>query len=370
MFLFLAIILFFFIHSVLKDLIISRVWNNSASSEVNNMGNQINKLEYLFSINGIKNFFLIFLGRIYYLSISSFLLIVYSIERLIQKLKQDYLNKRSNFISIFLLFSLLFALGISTISTLSSDFTDVSHMVYGRYIDNLFGPFILISLSEIELVKKNIHKLFSYTNLLIILGLSVSLLWEIYKPVWVSSINNAGISLFVSKDEIRVWPGIAVTLIGALIIYEITHLNINDNLKYGLVSIILVSFWFFNGTNAYHMFEDSNNISIQESSKRCAQVIRKLDDEYNGSISIYADRTEEISGKWEAFSGNGIQFLLNDKKVFYVNLEEEKAKLSKKDCIILLPVTHDIPNNFSLIESTEKYNLIIPIKSKLYKFIS
>lgn len=57
-----------------------------------------------------------------------------------------------------MILSLLFGLGISTASMFTSDFSDVSHIVYGRYLDNFMGPFYSYWVMRIEKWKARIEK--------------------------------------------------------------------------------------------------------------------------------------------------------------------------------------------------------------------
>lgn len=355
-----AVFLFVFLaafiaHIIVKNEIILQVWNNSESSEVNNMGSQIGKLNFLMSLDGIKTFFLTLLGRIYYMAVSSFLLVFFAIESLIKKIASSCRKKIIDEVSVFLILSLLFGLGISTASMFTSDFSDVSHIVYGRYLDNFMGPFILIGLCELKNGKHGLKRIIFYVNNLLILGLAVSLMWEIYHPQWVSDINNSGIALWVSSEGIRVWPAIAIAILVWCIIYGMTHIRKGrEEWKNLMIFLVLMVIWGTNGKIAQKKF-DSQTVAIQLSSEECAKIIDDIRGNYRGKISIYAAEIVEPMGKWVNYSANGVQFLCEDANIKYIDVYSE---LDDKNYIALLPVGFDVPENMKVIYQTEKYILL------------
>lgn len=345
----------FIAHIIVKNEIILQVWNNSESSNVNNMGSQIGKLSFLMSLDGIKTFFLTLLGRIYYMAVSSFLLIFFAVESLIKKIVCSCRKKAIDEISVFLLLSLLFGLGISTASMFTSDFSDVSHIVYGRYLDNFMGPFILVGLCELKNGKHGLKRILFYMNNLLILGLAVSLMWVTYHPQWVSDINNSGIALWVTSQGIRVWQAIAVATFVWCIIYGIAHIRKGgESWKSFIIFLILMVIWKANGEIAQKKF-DTQSVAIQQSSEECAKIIDEIRGNHRGKISIYAAKIVEPMGKWVNYSANGVQFLCEDAKIKYVDVY---SKIDDKNYIALLPVGFEVPENMKLIYQSEKYILL------------
>lgn len=349
-------------HMFLKNNIILHVWGNSISSEVNNMGDQIGKLDALMSFEGVKRLFLTFLGRIYYIVVATFMIVLFSLQRLIKKILDcPHLNKRAfDLPSCFLILSMIGVLGISVLSMFTSDFTDISHIIYGRYTDNILAPFILIGIAELLENKKSWKRLLMYINILVILGLGVSLFWEIFKPQWESQINNSGISIFVSSNGIRVWPGIAYAIIGWITICILTNIKkIKNEVKCIVIGVCLVSLWALNGNNAYHEFE-ADNSSIQYSSIECAKTIREIKNNFSNKLQVYAVPSEIGYGKWAVFSGNGLQFLLYDTEVKYIDSYSNYETLKNQPCVVLSSLEIETPEGFTDVLTTNNYKLFVP----------
>lgn len=363
-FLFLILLL---IHILIKNSIINFVWNNSESSSVNNMGSQMSKLGFLFSSDGIKIFTLTFLGRIFYLAISSILLCFWAVESIMKNIINNWRMGKVDYLNIFLFCTLFFTIGISTVSMYTSDFSDVSHIVYGRYIDNIMGPFIIIGLYQILKSQKSIKRFFLYGNILFILGLSVSLLWEMKHPKWISDINNAGISVWVSDKEIRVWPSIIIIFLISCFVYYIGHSLLGKrDWCVGGICIILIFIWSLNGNTAKNNF-DRENMAIHDSTENCVEVILDLQKKIDENIAIYADQVLEPTGKWVNYSANGIQFLLPKEKIEYIDLNSNVSLLEKEECIVLIPTGYEVSGSLKSIFSTNNYSLYAPEHSKIYK---
>ncbi len=359
--------LFLFAHVSLKNVVLEAVWNNSLSSNVNNMESQIDKLNFLFSTDGIKIFVLTFLGRIFYVAISSILLCFFAAERIGKNIINNWKIHKVDYINIFLFCSIFFTVGISTASMYTSDFSDVSHIVYGRYIDNIMGPFIIIGLYEIFNTKKSLKEWFIYGDFLVILGLAVSLLWEMKHPQWISDINNSGMAVWVSDKEIRVWPSIIITFIISSLIYYIGH-GLIKKIEWSLecICIVFIFIWGLNGQTARNNF-DNENIGIHDSTIQCADVISGLQRKFDGNISIYADQILEPMGKWVNYSANGIQFLLPEEEIRYINLTSE-LDLLEGECVVLTPIGYEVPDTLKMIFSTNNYNLYTLENSNVCKF--
>lgn len=80
----------------IKSNVINELWNNSSTVEGNNYSGQIEKLGNMLSLYGIWNFILSFVGKSYYVWISSFLFVFVALNQCIRSFVH-FLKKKKNF---------------------------------------------------------------------------------------------------------------------------------------------------------------------------------------------------------------------------------------------------------------------------------
>lgn len=196
-FLFAAIILLVFtaIAFIGKEYLVATLYQNGEVVTVNDFAGQASKLQYMFSLDGIKSLFFGLLGRITYLGSSTFLLFYVGVASLFTSLLAALrtarkTNKKSvdnNFFwqtKAILLIAMLGAMMVSAISMIHPERLD--HTFYGRYHEYLVTPFILFGLVHLQ------RRVVNSTRQLFIPALHLSLTWLFYRYIQTLSLTAAG----------------------------------------------------------------------------------------------------------------------------------------------------------------------------------
>lgn len=126
--------------------------SNNLYIEKNDFSGQLQNVKAVFTLDGLKLFFMGVLGKIYYACSASYLLFIVFIIRYIKKLTNFFKNKSQRkqgelFIDNFLLLNVFAAICVSSIFLL--DYTKrFDAMIYGRYFEFTLIPVIVIAVTE------------------------------------------------------------------------------------------------------------------------------------------------------------------------------------------------------------------------------
>lgn len=134
----------------LKNNIQSNLWLNGTEISINDYSGQICKLNQLFTLNGLASILKEFIGQLFYLGVSSYLLFYFGLYELINKIIISIRNKSirvingdSNFyVYLFLFIAIFLSITISVIFMINP--ISLDEIVYGRYTEMILEPVLLI----------------------------------------------------------------------------------------------------------------------------------------------------------------------------------------------------------------------------------
>lgn len=189
--------------NILKE-IIQTTYSSNLTSNVNDYAGQIDKIKFLFSITGLKSFIKSIFGKVWYLSASTLLLILWFVIVCVKtiRLKSLLFSKDFNrlpFLLFFLVLSLLTTLGISSLFMINP--TRIDMIIYGRYNEFLLGPILSITLCWLMTQKKYLLKESGVTFFLFILFSIIT--YKIFLNFDYTEINYTniiGIYRFIRND--------------------------------------------------------------------------------------------------------------------------------------------------------------------------
>lgn len=190
-----TLLVFTAIAFIVKEYMVATLYQNGEVVAVNDFAGQTSKLQYMFSLDGIKSLFFGLLGRITYLGSSTFLLFYVGVASLFTSLLAALrtarkTNKRSVDNNLFwqtksiLLIAMLGAMIMSAISLIQPERLD--HTFYGRYHEYLVTPFILFGLVRLQ------RRVVSSARQLFIPALHMGLTWLFYRYVQTLTLTAAG----------------------------------------------------------------------------------------------------------------------------------------------------------------------------------
>lgn len=141
-------------------------------NNTNEFSGQVENIKRLFTMEGLKQFIVGYLGKIYYLCVSTFLIIFWAVRYLVLCIKDFFMEnrkdqtvQRSAFFSFFLLLSLILTVAVSALFMITVYRQD--NLVYGRYNEHILGPFLLIGLMELTKEQEKISRHISFIEILI-----------------------------------------------------------------------------------------------------------------------------------------------------------------------------------------------------------
>lgn len=144
-----------------KEYLISNVYLGNNTVSVNDFSGQTGKISLLFSVNGMVLFIKSVGGKLFYMLSATFLCIAWGILWMANQLKKVWANlhQKKEFdvngkMALFLICTFVATVAISSLYMIEeSDVID--HLIYGRYNEFIFGPFLCISLFYVIENNKN-----------------------------------------------------------------------------------------------------------------------------------------------------------------------------------------------------------------------
>ncbi len=153
----LPIVLMLIAHHFIKADLQSTLWLNSAGRLANDYKSQVGKITSFMTLKGWIAFIKALIGHLFYLGIASFLMVYYGLYKLIRdmwKISYTLYRKKKVELQLEHVFFNLFVLLAFTLSLLISAIffkepNRIDHIVYGRYVEILIGPVMLVGLLEL-----------------------------------------------------------------------------------------------------------------------------------------------------------------------------------------------------------------------------
>lgn len=188
-----------------KNHIVSSIYLSNNTTTVNDFSGQINKLQLLCSLNGIKLFVRSFLGKMFYLFAASYLLlgwfIIWLVHKIIMVIKRAVEEKYIDEWCFFFFLSIILTLFISALYMISESNIE-DYLIYGRYNEFILGPILMIAINVL-LEKKELKWKSFFLVVLVFLLLTVFVHFEFEKidnPV-IREANIAGIVYMAFDGE-------------------------------------------------------------------------------------------------------------------------------------------------------------------------
>lgn len=307
-----------------KDWILFNAWGNSEITNGNDFEGQYDKIKELFTMDGILNFGANFIGKFYYLTVSTcgiaFSFIFSTADNFINQIRR---KRKINLISLFLFLSIMFELAISAIFLSKPDHT--THLLYGRYIENLYGPILLIGIYELYRLRNKFSFYCFYFS--INLGVALFLTNHIQNsgmPVENYAINSIGLSWIYSNNFNLFIP----VLIGLAVVVAISNIKKHRFIKVNVLVIILV-YWVICGEESYNSFKSRYYDTLTNSVMQVKEIIDYYEDIQDKEIIIYT--MDDNSGVFCA--GIPIQFVFPDKKVYYLQDAGDVSGIEEEDLL-------------------------------------
>lgn len=333
--------------NVFVDTLSAPKWEVAASSSTNanDYGGQIWKIKYLFTLEGIYNFAISLLGKLWYFGLASFFLgfdgFVEMISKIKTKLKEHAFWSLEMGVCLYIIFSYIATALISAIAMIDPGRWDT--VAYGRYTDWLGIIIIAVGIVHIcQMTGGKREKRLPYY-------VAASLLFLIF--FWEYARKNSISGFFASCSQIFLYfkrldeEGFVIIMtlsaiaIG-IIVRAIIHIKI-----YWVSGLAIVIWTTFTNPSIEELIELERPYWIYP-------VIEYIEE--NHYENIYYLYSEE-STRSENFYTGGIQYMLMDRPVYCIK-DVNEIKL-ENPCIIVGWSTQ-IPKDYSIVSDLGFYKIM------------
>ena len=179
-------------HTLFKDYIITNVFENNILVANNDFSSASSRIRQIFSVKGLENFVISFLGKVTYLMISTCMVGVIGLEimlsQVIKTIKKWNLSKTiddNTYVHTYVSASFIAMLLLCTIYIL--DASNRGYLFYGRYIEVLFGPLLIIGISFLCDEDIRIGRVITYCLIILFLSFLLQMPLSLVNP------NDGGI---------------------------------------------------------------------------------------------------------------------------------------------------------------------------------
>lgn len=358
----------------LKNNIQNNLWVNGISH--NDYSDQIQKLNKIFTLNGLSSAFKEVIGQLFYLGIASYLIFYLGLYELINKIGKTIINSFRNkssitinddnnfFVYLFLITALILSISISIIFMINP--TRLDEIIYGRYTEMIIGPVLLVGF--INLMNKEIYSgklflsiLFGFSILTVITDLIIKS--SGFNMENCNGICIAGLfGLFILGLPWGIYIQAFICLFICRLLW-ISFINTKTDIKRITITVLLITAIFFiSGNKESIMF-----IRGEENRMQVLNVVDKINStkEHLPIYFLCKDPNNFTVVMWDEniirdrSVANYYQFLLKDKSIKLVN-SEQLSKISGKKFVITTTNELDkLTKDYSLIGNDEGSYLFV-----------
>lgn len=326
---FLCIAVMLFMHKIIKEIVINNVWlgGNSPQTIKSDYAGQFGKIKSIFTFSGIIMTLEVMMGHIFYIGASTYLLCyfgflelvsnIYSSIKVTFRLNNYIIEKNEHSYSM-----LFLALSFSTSLIISIVFmnnpTRIDHFMYGRYIEILIGPIMLIGfvkvLDDAYNNKSNFIKLLSVFIVFIGASNTIDIILN-YINTENTSFNKIcvlGIINFFYNGEYH--P--LINMLVVLVIFYLFYLSLKIKYKGKLInylSILFIGTIFFLSGETYIQ---KDVLPQQENLFKVKNIVDYIDTEQKDLPIYYVVSGNAADDYLKGF----IQFYMKDKSLYCVKL--------------------------------------------------
>jgi hypothetical protein len=356
-----TIIIAYVIHLLIKNNLQNTLWSKSLYLTGNDFGGQRTRLMSIVTdFSQFKLFVKGVLGRIHYLVVSSFFLLVWGVyyccinisKAIINKVKLQEKNVQDTMkalLSVFLLLSLVSTMLIASISLVNG--SRVDHLFYGRYNEMLIGPFILLGFIALNQLKHLVKIQLFFTVLSILLGVYLAYVvkdprYYSFNEVCATGIYWAFEKFGKTKEFIYATMALAIALV-SMYIFLIKRKK-NRMVLQVIAVIVVIGVWYTTSLSASKVLLKSYGNWQRIVGATKALNLEEESDIY--FVSLTGDRNNVV--EWIDFR---IQFVFPKESIIHLNYDRlGEIELEKTTYFIVATtlealVETELYQNFELI---------------------
>ena len=350
-----TIIVMLVIHKLIKQNIQTNLWFNNYMSTVNDYSGQGKKIMRLLTQKGFIRFIMVCFGHIFYIGASTYLIaylgIYYLCKFILDNIKDNYKDELV-FGVIFIISSFALTFGIDCF--FMSNPSIISHVTYGRYIENILVQIMFIGMGYIICNRKKI--LISSINSTILFTISIFITNYSLKMLNLSNFsphNSVSAWMFYKNGDLHTLQlGCFSIVIFIIISILFSRRNKKDLYKFLGLGII-TSIFLYTGIELV----DKCIIDVHKNQMKIMEIVDYIDENNEVPVYFILDKDYLNDTPKDIF-----QFLMNKKQLKCITREELES-IEDNAMIITSnedPFYFNIQKKYKIERSVEgKYNLWI-----------
>ena len=340
-----------FLASIFKDIYVSDMYSQAQETfyQTNNVQGEASKLIYILTtFDGFYNFILSLIGKFYYFSAGTFMLIPFGIVKCVQALFK-YIKKEMDCDQmtgmLFLCLNFMAAYMVDAISMSYGFDSRTDILIYGRYMEHTMGPMIMLGILYLyESVNINVLlTTMGMTSLATIvaertIGYRASNSHVFFSCTAIADLFESG---YNSSGE-PLYQALFRCCVVFVILFLALYFKKATNTIYNIALICICIFWVSIG---YAVREDQSDWTY------------RLYEEQR-SVLTYID--EDEFGIYDSYVGGFFQFWRVDAKVNYYNTLQEVLDTPKATYIITHVESDDIEEiraKYDIVYENQRYVL-------------
>lgn len=356
------------IHYYLKDHIQLYLWLNNEGYLANDFAAQSSKIRQIMTISGMISLLKASLGQIFYIGASSYLIAFAGVYSVIYKIidsvfvRNDAKHVNSNlYVYVFILLAILVSFPINVIANINP--TRIDHIVYGRYIESVIGPILLIGILDLVCNKRRFNRNI-ITNVFAFVAIAISTYYIIEE----STLHNI-ISLHtVGLVWMNTPYGILFPSMIAILLYLFICISFGNTIKSAIALITIAALFFTTGEIVSKGIIDLNRERIKII--RTVNLISESQTNYPIYFLWRGVNSPEYT-KWDnrrvldRLIADCYQFLLKDQIIHLVSKEELRQNREDKFLISAeLNELFDLLGDYTYCSTANESYLLVSSKTQ------
>lgn len=306
----------------------------------NELAGQVDKIQSLLSIEGIKQFLFNFVGRIWYLGNTTFFIFYIGVVSCIRKIIRKVIERNEIVILFLYIFtSILSIIAISSLFMIYLQNGRKDILIYGRYSDFVLAPILAIGMIEFIRGMVKIKYIFIFGIFHLICAISVRAIELAYNMSSCLDVAIPGFYYWFYKNDFSNDSYISASMITVSIVLLSNFILTKKRLLADIfIGCLICIFWINMG---YKSYEISDTHKHDEDYYQVYTVIQDNLKEANKSV-IYCYDSEDMKDEYYHKGIDRIQFLLKGKSIVFCNLEKENP--GKKSIVVVR--NHSLINEY------------------------
>lgn len=316
------------VYFVIKHDLRVNLWAGSSFGGKTDFSGQISKLQSILTTQGFIRLFCNLIGHIFYIGAATFMVGYLGVYKVFRSVVVAVIGKRGArekkddceennlpyfYFNTFLLTAFISLVGISAVFMMKAHRIDT--LMYGRYMEILLVPMLLIGILHLITSKKNYKGTCAAIVVLVATGYISNLAIHNYPLSGINPFSIVALTIFYKDGAINIFQVILVTALGGSVLYLLLNRSgMKGKIAKVVILLLLCCVYFFDGNfpvKKYVLGGHVNNIKLND-------IVNYLD-QMDTTLPVYYIMTGTRSTD---NARERLQFLMRDKLLYCISSKE------------------------------------------------